>query len=85
MSDDEPKSDIGSSAVAIFAMIVLGGLLAVPIMFIVYGAGGGLGGLMVLGVLIVCQLVVFAFGQLVLGFVTAIASRIKQMFVRHRE
>jgi predicted membrane channel-forming protein YqfA (hemolysin III family) len=72
MNNDESKSDNVSSAVAIFAIVVLGGLLAVPIMFILYGAGGGLGGLMILSVLILCQLAVYSVG-----------SRIYRMFFRH--
>lgn len=59
MNDKVPDSEKTSPLVAVFALLVLGGLLMVPCMFIFYGANGALGGLMLLAILISCQSTVY--------------------------
>jgi hypothetical protein len=59
MSSDESRPSKSSPLVAIFALLALGGLLIVPFTFIFYGAGGALGGLVLLAILISCQSVVY--------------------------
>jgi hypothetical protein len=68
MKGDQPDSDQASPAVAIIGMCVLGGSVLAPGAFIFYGGGGSaLFGLMILGLLILCQAAVFAICKRCLG------------------
>jgi hypothetical protein len=67
MDDEKLTSDKSSPAIAIVGMLVLGGLLAVPAMFIFYGAASALGGLLILGMMILCQSAILAIGRPFLG------------------
>lgn len=66
MSSDESRPFRSSPLVAILALLVLSGLLMVPCTFIFYGAAGGaLGGLLLLAILISGQSVVYVIARFV--------------------
>jgi len=85
MVENESNADKASPVIAILAMVVFGGILAVPISLIMYRASGGLGGLILLGALIVCQAAAFALGKLAFGGIAAIVSLIDRMHVKTRK